>query len=620
MGYGYMGKILRVDLSKEAVSIVELDETFYRRYFGGRGVIAYFLLRELSSGIDPLSSGNRLIFSSGPVTGAPVAGSGRNSIGAKSPLTGTYGEAEAGGFWGAELKKSGFDAIIVEDKASKPVYLWVHDGEAEVKDAADFWGMEIKEAQEAIQRDLRDSSVKVAQIGPGGEKMVKFACVVNGLNHVAGRCGMGAVMGSKNLKAIAVKGTQRVNVADSTHLRQLAKWMTQNVNKVARSLHAYGTGAYMDVGEATGNLPIHNFADGKFPKVDSISAQAIKEQMRVGMGTCFSCPIACKKEVRVEDHYEVDAAYGGPEYETLAALGSNCGVDDLRAICKANELCQKFSLDTISTGVAISFAMECFEEGLITSEDTDGLDLRFGNAEAMIAMVKLIGERQGLGNLLAEGVKRAAEHISGGSEKFAIQVKGQEVPMHEPRLKPGLGLGYAVSPTGADHVHNIHDTFLASKIPKIYEGLGVLEPVQVEDFSAKKVKIFKQIMMWCSLDNCLVMCLFPPWTVQQKVEIVRSVTGWNTTAFELMKVSERAINLTRVFNIREGFTEKDDWLPQRFFQPKTSGALYETAVDPEKLQEAKLTYYNMMGWDDKGVPTPAKLDDLDIAWTKEWLS
>lgn len=277
-------------------------------------------------------------------------------------------------------------------------------------------------------------------------------------------------------------------------------------------------------------------------------------------------------------------------------------------------------MDTISTGVAISFAMECFEEGLITSEDADGLDLRFGNAEAMVTMVRLIGERQGLGNLLAEGVKRTAEHISSDAEKLAVHVKGQEVPMHEPRLKPGLGLGYAVSPTGADHVHNIHDTFLAPKIPRIYEGLGTLEPVQVEDFSAKKVRLFKQIMTWQSLDNCLVMCLFPPWTVQQKVEIVRSVTGWNTTASELMKVSERAINLTRVFNLREGFTEKDDWLPQRFFQPKTSGALSQTAVDPEKLQEAKLTYYGMMSWDDKGVPTPAKLDELDIAWTREWLS
>jgi len=614
MDNSFTGKILRVNLSKEKISSENLEETFYRRYFGGRGLIAYYLLKELEPRIDPLSPENKLIFACGPVTGAPVSGSGRNSVGAKSPLTGAYGEAEAGGFWGAELKQAGFDAIIFEGKASDPVYLWIHDQKVELRDASRLWGLEIKKSQETIRNDLGDK-VKVAQIGPGGEKLVRYASVVNDLNHVAGRCGMGAVMGSKNLKAVAVKGSTRVPVRKPKKLGKLARWMAQNVDNVAHALHTYGTGDAMDAMEETGNLPIRNFRDGDFPEVDHISAEAVKEHVRVGMGTCFACAVACKKEVKVKEPWNVDPAYGGPEYETLASLGSNCGVSDLKAICKANELCQRYSIDTISTGVTISFAMECFEHGLLTKADTDGMDLSFGNAESMVKLVELIGEKTGLGALLAEGTKRAAEHIGNGAEEFAVHVKGQEVPMHDPRLKRG-----EVSPTGADHVHNIHDTFLYPQLPKSYNSLGILEAVPVEDFGPKKVRLYKYVGEWRTLNNFLVMCLFTPWSVIQKVEIVRSVTGWNTTAFELMKVVERGNTLTRIFNIREGFTEKDDWLPPRFFKPKTSGALSKTSVNPEELQKAKLTYYDMMGWTEQGIPKQSTLEELNIAWAADKIS
>jgi aldehyde:ferredoxin oxidoreductase len=620
MDNSFTGKILRVNLSKEKISSETLEESFYRRYFGGRGLIAYYLLKELNPGIDPLGPDNKLIFACGPVTGAPVSGSGRNSVGAKSPLTGAYGEAEAGGFWGAELKQASFDAIIVEGKASEPVYLWIKDQKVELRDASRLWGLEIKKSQETIRSELGDSRVKVAQIGPGGEKLVRYASVVNDLNHVAGRCGMGAVMGSKNLKAVAVKGSNRVQVRKPKRLGKLAKWMAQNVDNVAYALHTYGTGDAMDAMEETGNLPVRNFRDGNFPEVDQISAQAVKEHVRVGMGTCFACAVACKKEVKVKEPWNVNPAYGGPEYETLASLGSNCGVSDLKAVCKANELCQRYSIDTISTGVTISFAMECFEHGLLTKEDTDGMDLSFGNAESMVKMVELIGEKSGLGALLAEGVKRAAEQIGNGAEEFAVHVKGQEVPMHDPRLKRGEALGYAVSPTGADHVHNIHDTFLYPKLPKSYNSLGVLEAVPIEDFGPKKVRLYKYVGEWRTLNNFLVMCLFTPWNVTQKVEIVRSVTGWNTTAFELMKVVERGNTLARIFNLREGFTEKDDWLPPRFFKPKTSGALSKTSVNPEDLQKAKLLYYDMMGWTEQGIPKKSKLEELDIAWAANKIS
>jgi aldehyde:ferredoxin oxidoreductase len=620
MGNGFTGRILRVNLNTEKLSFETIEEIFYRRYFGGRGLISYYLLKELEPGIDPLGTENKLIFACGPVTGAPVSGSGRHSVGAKSPLTGAYGEAEAGGYWGTELKQAGFDAIIVEGKASNPVYLWIKDQKVEFRDASRLWGLEIKKSQETIQHDLKDKTIKVAQIGPGGEKQVRYACVVNDMHHVAGRCGLGAIMGSKNLKAVAVKGTTRVPVHKPKRLRKLAMWMAQNVDNIAQSLHTYGTGDAMDVYVETGNLPIRNFRDGDFPEADQISAQAIKEHVRVDMGTCFACAVACKKRVKVKEPWNVNPEYGGPEYETLAALGSNCGVSNLKAICKANELCQRYSIDTISTGVTISFAMECFEHGLFTKQDTDGLDLSFGNAESMVKMVELIGEKRGLGALLAEGSKRAAEHIGNGAEEFAVHIKGQEVPMHDPRLKRGEALGYAVSPTGADHVHNIHDTFLYPQLPKKYNSLGILEPVPVEDFGPKKVRLYKYVGQWRTLNNFLVMCLFTPWSVVQKVDIVRSVTGWKTTAFELMKVVERGNTLTRVFNNREGFTEKNDWLPPRFFKPKTSGALNKTSINPEELQKAKLTYYDMMGWTEQGIPKKSTLEELDIAWAADKIS
>jgi aldehyde:ferredoxin oxidoreductase len=616
----FTGKILRVNLDKETTSTETMEETFYRRHFGGRGLISYILLNELEPKIDPLGPKNKLVFACGPVTGAPVSGSGRNSVGAKSPLTGAYGEAEAGGFWAAELKQAGFDAIIVEGKASSPVYLWIDDQKVELRDASRLWGLEIRKSQERIQTELDNKKVKLAQIGPGGERLVRYACVINDMNHAAGRCGMGAVMGSKNLKAVAVKGSTKVPVSKPKRLGNLAKWMAQNVQNLAYSLHTFGTGDGMDAMEATGNLPVRNFRDGDFPEVDQIDARTAKEQVVVGMGTCFACAIACKKEVKVEGSWSVDPEYGGPEYETLASLGSNCGVSDIKAVCKANELCQRYSIDTISTGVTISFAMECFEQGILTTDDTGGMDLSFGNAESMVKMVELIGEKHGLGALLAEGTKRAAEKIGKGAEEFAVNVKGQEVPMHDPRLKRGEALGYAVSPTGADHVHNIHDTFLYPQLPKRYHSLGILEPVPVEDFGPKKVRLYKYVGDWRTLNNFLVMCLFPPWSVNQKTEIVRSVTGWNTTAFELMKVVERGNTLARIFNLREGFTEKDDWLPPRFFKPKTSGALNKTSVNPQDLQKAKLLYYDMMGWTEQGVPKQSKLDELDISWARDKIS
>lgn len=612
--FGYNGNILRVNLSKDKVSTESPDEVFYRRYMGGEGFVAYYLLKELETGIDPLGPENKLIFAAGPVTGAPIPGSGRNSIGAKSPLTGGFGESEVGGHWGAELKHAGFDAVIIEGKSDSPVYLWIHDGEAEIRDASHIWGKETGDAQRIIRKELNDRLVRVALIGPGGERLVRYACVIVDLKDAAGRTGMGAVMGSKNLKAVAVRGHGRTEVSDGKALTELSRWLSQRLEGFWA--HEYGTGSNLDAGVASGNLPIRNFRDGDFPNANALSAETIKETVRIGMEGCYACSVRCKKIVKIDEPFTVDPIYGGPEYETLAALGSNCGVDDLKAVCKANELCNRYSIDTISAGVSIAFAMECYENGLLTDEDTGGLKLNFGNAEAMLKMVEMICKREGLGDLLAEGVKRASEKIGKESEKFAVHVKGQEVPMHEPRFKRSLGIGYAVSPTGADHMHNLHDTILTVRGQQLdnLAALGILEPIPLEDLGPRKVRALIYFVDWRVLDNCLLLCDFLPWNYIQKTDIVRAVTGWNTTAWELMKIGERATTMARIFNIREGFKKQDDWLPERFFHPKTSGALSKTAIDPEKLRNAIDTYYKMMGWDENGVPTREKLEELDIGW------
>ncbi len=615
MPFGYNSKILRINLQDEKISIENLDDIFYRRYLGGEGFVAYYLLKELEVGIDPLGPENKLIFACGPVTGTPIPGNGRNSVGAKSPLTNGFGEAEVGGHWGAELKHAGFDAIIFEKKATSPVYLWVHDGKSEIKDASHLWGKETGETEEKIREELGDKLVRVASIGIGGENLVRYACVMNDLHDAAGRTGMGAVMGSKNLKAIAVRGKRKLDLSKKDTLVELSRWLSENMQNVAGNLHNYGTGVGLDSGLETGNLPVRNFRDGDFPNPDALDAMTIKKTISIDMDACYGCSVRCKKVVKIGEPWNVEPKYGGPEYENLIALGSDCGIDNLNAVTKANEICNRNSIDGISAGASIAFAMECYEKGLLTKKDTDGIELTWGNAEAMLEMVKRISQRKGFGNILAEGVKRAAEKIGRDAEDFAVHVKGQELPMHEPRLKRALGLGYAVSPTGADHMHNLHDTDPVDL--ERLSALGIIEPPPLEDLSAKKVKALVYFVDWRVVNNSLLICDFLPWDYIQKTMIVRAVTGWNTTTWELMKTGERITTMARIFNIREGFKKEDDWLPKRFFNPKTSGALSETAVSPVKLKEARKIYYSMLGWDEEGIPTKTCLEELDIDWISE---
>ena len=613
---GCTGKILRVNLSENRISTESVEKGIHRKFLGGSGLVAHYLLKELSPGVDPLGPENKLVFALGPVTGMALPGSGRHCMGARSPMSGSIAKSEVGDFWGAELKKAGVDVIIIEGKAAKPVYLWINDGEVTLRDAGHLWGQATKETQEAIWRELDDKLIRVAMIGPGGENLVRFACVMCGLYDAAGRGGLGAVMGSKNLKAVAVRGRQKVTPADPEGLKKVRQWLADN-SQLTKGLATYGTNPIIPLFEKIGNLPIHNFGVGTFPNVQNISAQTIKETIGVGMEGCFACPIRCKKIVEVKEPFVVDPAYGGPEYETIGSFGSTCGVDDIRYVSKANELCNVYSIDTISTGVTIAFAMECYENGLITRQDTGGLDLKFGNGEAMIEMVEMIAHKKGLGAILAEGSLRAAREIGPGAEKFAMQVKGVEIPMHEPRLNKSLGLGYMVHPFGADHVASFIDVFFAGfgeqenvLIPDTVPlGMG---PVAFEDIGPRKIGLARVFQFKRTLQDAMVLCGLLPYPFGRMVEAIAAVTGWETTAAEQLRVAERITTAIRCFSTREGFSSKDDELPERFYQPTIGGALSEKPLDREKMNQAKSYFYSLMGWDQTGVPTPEKIDEMEI--------
>jgi len=621
MSHGYNGKVLRVNLSEGTIVSEERDDTFFRRYLGGRGVVGHTLLKEMNPKADPLGPDNVLVFTTGVVTGAPVGGSGRHSVGAKSPLTGAYADAEAGGYWGAELKRAGFDTIIIQGVSDRPVYLSIHDGVAELRDARALWGRTTGEVEQLIRDELGDKRVRVAQAGPAGERLVRYACVMSDVNRAAGRTGLGAVMGSKKLKAIAVRGSQRPNVAHPDRLREVAKWFSDNVETLSGGLRDTGTAGAVVYQHMTNSLPTRNFQSGEFEGAERISGETMRDTILVDRATCFACPVQCKRVVKVEEPYQVNPTYGGPEYETIGALGANCGIDNLEAVAKGNELCNANGLDTISAGVTIAFAMECFENRLLTLEDTGGIELRFGNAEAMLEMLEQIIERRGLGKLLGEGSYRAAQSIGRGAMAYAIQVKGQELALQEPRAMHGLGLGYAVSPTGADHCHNLYDRgYARADSPRLAKAaaLGILEPVPYDILNPAKVRLFIYQVNWQHTLNCLDMCMFMPYDYARVRDIVHAITGWNVTVWELLRAGERALNLARVFNAREGFTVADDTLPQRFFRPLPSESMPHKGLNPDEFQGALETYYAMMGWDpDSGMPARSRLQELDVGWAAE---
>lgn len=626
MPYGYIGRILHVNLSTGALTVEQPSETFYRTYMGGSALNLYYILNEVPAGADPFGPENVLAVSVGVLTGAPISGQSRVMVNAKSPLTGAIGDAQGGGFWPAELKRAGFDAVIIRGQSPKPVYLWLHDGEAELRDASHLWGKVTGEAEKAIRQELGDERIEVLQIGPAGENLVRFAAIMNMSNRAAGRTGMGAVMGSKRLKAIAVRGHTRPEVHDREALAQLARWGVEHVSDIS-GLATHGTANVVTDQQQDGGLPTRNWTSGVFEHYEAISGPTMSKTVLKERDTCFGCAVRCKRVVEInEPRWQVHPLYGGPEYETVATLGSYCGIGDLSAVCKGNELCNKYGLDTISTGATIAFAMDCFEHGLLNTADTGGIELRFGNGEAMVRLVELIGRREGIGDLLAEGSRRAAQRIGGGAEQLAVTVKGNELPAHMPEVKRSLAIIYSANPFGADHMSHEHDpTYAPTASPEKLErlaALGLINPQSALVLNQEKARFALRTEIFYSVLDTVGTCQFVWgfWQVygpNQLVEAMRAVTGWDVSLYELMKVGERRLNMMRAFNAREGFSRKDDWLPPRCFQPKVGGPSDGYAISQAELEQSLTWYYQMAGWSNEGRPRRGKLLELGLDWVAD---
>ena len=600
---GYIGKILRVDLTERRISTEKLDAEIAKKFIGGKGLGAKILYDSLKLGTDPLSPENILIFASGPLTATLAPTSARWAVVTKSPLTNIFLDCQVGGYFGAAMKLAGFDCIIMEGKADSPVYLWVHDGNAEILNAGDLWGKGCFETENTLKKRLGESA-HVASIGPAGENLVRYACISVDKYRQAGRGGAGAVMGSKNLKAVAVRSASyKIEYADPEGFREAAKKALKVIreNSFIPLRRKYGTPIWVAPVNKAALLPTRNFRTGVFEKAENISGETMRDKIVVKDGTCYNCIIQCWKYTHVESgKYKVDEL-AGPEYESIALLGSDCGVGSIEAVAHASMLCDDLGLDTISTGNSIAFAMECYERGLLTAEDTDGLELKFGNADAEIEMVKKIAYRKGLGNLLAEGVRRASKKIGDGSEKFAMHVKGLEIPGYDPRGAFGMALAYATSDRGACHQR-------AWTVRAEIEGK--LEP----RFSTKgRARFVKETQDERAMCFSLVLCDFAPLEVKHFVELLNKATGFNFTVEDYLKTGERIWNLTRLFNVREGITRKDDTLPPRFMEePLPEGATKGQVVTKEMLDEMLDEYYALRGWDKNGVPTEEKLKELGL--------
>ncbi len=613
------GKLLHVDLTTRQTRTEEVPEALMRRYLGGGALAAHILLRDMRPGVDPLGPDNVLVFVTSVLNGLSLSGTNRYTAAAKSPLTGAYGESEAGGWWGPELRSAGWDGVVIRGEAEHPVYLWIKDSQVEFRDARPYWGKLSGEVQDGLEQELGDKRIRVLQTGISGERGVRFAAIVNQLKHFHGRCGLGAVMGAKRLKAVVVRGSKPPVPVDKDGAKRALVWFKEHYDRAKDRFHQLGSASAVMALEASGILPTRNFRDGSFEHARAISGQTMRDTILVNRGTCYACAVACKREVEVEG-LGVTAKYGGPEYETLAASGSLCGVSDLNALALVNQLYAQYVLDSISTGAVIAFAMECYEHGIITPAMTGGIDLTWGNADGLIQIVHAIGKREGIGKLLGEGVKRAAAGLGRGAERFALHVKGQELPMHDPRGKKGLSLAYALSPTGADHMEAPHDPLYAGFHPNGHPmgPLGLIEPLDPLHLDARKVRAFFETQKLWSSYNAVGMCDFVGTPLnglemEPLVAYINAVTGWNMSLYELMKVGERNNTLGRVFNCREGFTPSDDLLPQRMHEGIGNGPLKGQRIDPEEFLAARRVYYQMAGWDpDTGQPTSAKLTELGL--------
>jgi aldehyde:ferredoxin oxidoreductase len=627
MPNGYHGRILHVNLTTGSLEVEQPEEAFYRLYFGGSALALHYLLRNMVPGIEPFDPENILVFALSVLTGAPISGQSRLTTVAKSPLSGVIGDSQSGGFFPAEMKFSGFDAVVLQGRSKEPAYLWLHDGQAELRSARHLWGLVTGEAEAAIRQELGDPKIQVAQCGPAGENLVRFSAIINMSNRANGRTGLGAVMGSKNLKAIAVRGNDRPPLADRSALIELARWGADHFEESdVYGLGTYGTAEFTHPQSKNGGLPTHNWDSGTFEHSEAIDGTTMYKTILKERDTCYACTVRCKRVVEVrEGALPIDPLYGGPEYEAVATLGSYCYVGDLEAIAYANQLCNMYGMDAISCGATIAWAMDCFENGLITEKDTDGIDLRFGNADAMVQMIEKIANRDGFGDLLAEGSARAASVIGKGAEELVVTVKKQELPAHMPQVKRGMGLMYAITPFGADHTSAEHDPSYES-YPEEFAKIGLTDPQPPDVINIEKVRYLYRTQQSRSCMDTLNLCKFvfgPAWQLydlDQLTQAVRAITGWEVTVDELLRAGERRVNMLRAFNAREGLTREDDFLPKKLGKPLVDGKSDGVFITVEEIEKAKDMYFEMAGWDvSTGNPTREKLAELDIGWVADML-
>jgi aldehyde:ferredoxin oxidoreductase len=626
---GTWGRILHVNLTTSTTWVETPPDSIYLKLGGGRGLVSYLLLRDLPAHTDPLGPDNLLIFAPGVLQGSNLPGAGRHGVGAKSPLTGAVGSAEAGGWWGHEFKRTGYDALVVHGKAEKPIYLWIHGGHVQIMPAQHLWGRDIVDVEAAIRAEQGDENIRVAQIGIAGENKVLVSCIINDASRAAGRCGLGAVMGSKNLKAVAVRGTMNVHIADRKRVQVVAKWLGENYATLVEWAHTRGTVGGLINLNATGGLPTRNFQDSSFHDADSISGQLMYRTLLTGRDTCQACPVKCKQVIAYDgEQYPnepdfktsqkgrvtIDRAYGGPEYETMGALGSDCGVNDMVAVCKGNEMAARWGLDTIGLGTTIAFVMELVERGILTRKHTGGWLPRFGDPDDLLESIDMIAHRRGFGDKMALGTRRLAALIGNGADEYLVEVKGQELPMHEPRLKAALGVGYAVSPTGGDHCHNLHDTGW-TKPGRGFERLSAVyqaAPLPATDLGVEKMTIFLHEVNFKHFEDCAVVCQFYPYDYVQMADVMSGVTGHEYSAHDILAIGERTQNLARLFNLREGFTAADDRMPKRVMKAFKDGPLAGIEITEEAFLNARQTWYGLMGWTADGVPTAERLNTLGL--------
>ncbi len=596
---GYTGQFLRVNLSTGRIDKEKLDLDLAVKFIGGRGLASYFLLQEIEPDIDPLSPANKIIFATGPLTGSRAPTGGRYMVVTKSPLSGTVASSNSGGFWGAELKRAGYDLIIVEGKSAKPCYLHVSDDKVELKDAQKYWGKLVGETTDSLLEETGDPKARVLTIGPAGEKLAMLACVINDKYRAAGRSGVGAVMGSKNLKAIVVRGTGKLQPAredeSKTVLKNVLKKIREN-EVTSKGLPTYGTSVLVNVINQSGIYPTNNFQEAYFPTADKTSGETLAEKYLVKNVACYACPIACGRYSKVGN---VEGE--GPEYETIWSYGASCGVDDLEAIIKANKWCNEYGLDTISAGSTIACAMELCQKGLVSPDEVDGPALEFGSGEAIVEWTRKMGAGEGFGAKLALGSARLAEQY--GEPELSMSVKKLEIPAYDPRGVQGHGLQYATSNRGGCHVRGY---MIAPEIVGLPEKL---DPLSLEG-KATWVKAFQDLT---AVIDSLGLCLFTSFALgaDDYRDLFNAIAGQDLTTEELWKTGDRIWNLERMFNLKAGIAPDQDRLPKRLVsEPIPSGPCKGNV---HRLPELLPEYYKERGWDEKGLPTKEKLTELAIA-------